>query len=93
MARDAIQIDSEYYFGTMNTNNGLSKLADAVMDVGPSPCTKFNCPNVEKCKTESVECKAFRFWVNNGALETYSKKEGGMVSIEKDVGRILRIIE
>ena len=93
MARDAIQIDSEYYFGTMNTNNGLNKLADAVMDVGPSPCMKFNCPNVEKCKTESVECKAFRFWVNNGALETYSKKEGGMVSIEKDVGRILRIIE
>ena len=70
-----------------------NKLADAVMDVGPSPCMKFNCPNVEKCKTESVECKAFRFWVNNGALETYSKKEGGMVSIEKDVGRILRIIE
>ena len=54
---------------------------------------KFDCENVEKCKTEGVECKAFRFWVNNGEMETYSKKEGGMVSIEKDIGRILRIIE
>lgn len=34
MARDAIQIDQEYYFGTMNTSNAMSKLADAIMDVG-----------------------------------------------------------
>jgi predicted site-specific integrase-resolvase len=54
---------------------------------------KFECERKDLCATEGVECKAFRFWVNNGAMETWSKKEGKMVSIEKDVTRILRIIE
>lgn len=90
---EPLKIDEQFYWGTMNTGSSLSKLAEAIIDVGPSPCMKFNCERVDACKEEGVECKAFRFWVNNGAMETWSKKEGKMVSIEKDVTRILRIIE
>lgn len=90
---EPLKIDNDYYWGTMSTKSSLSKLADAIMDVGPSPCMKFECERKDLCSEEGVECKAFRFWVNNGAMETWSKKEGKMVSIEKDVTRILRIIE
>ena len=85
-----LQVDPAYYISTVND---YSKFADAVMDVGPSPCVKFNCPRFKQCAEEKVECKAFRFWVNNGEMETYSKKVKGMVSIEKDLERILRICE
>jgi hypothetical protein len=43
-----------------------------------------------KGKAEAVECKAFRYWVNNGSFETYSKKDDGMISIEKNVGKLLQ---
>ena len=86
----AIQVDPAYYH---MPDPNYSKFADAVMDVGPSPCKVFECPRQQECADEGVECKAFRFWVNNGAMESYSKKSKAMVSIEKDVGRILRIIE
>jgi hypothetical protein len=89
---EPLKIDEQFYWGSMNTSP-MSKLADAIMEVGPSPCMKFECERKDLCATEGVECKAFRFWVNNGAMETWSKKEGKMVSIEKDVTRILRIIE
>ena len=88
----AIQVDPAYYH---MPDPNYSKFADAVMDVGPSPCKEFNCPRQEKCKLEKVECKAFRFWVNNGALTTMRKVNGKKteVSIKDDCQRILRIIE
>lgn len=88
--RDPLQVDQAYYH---NFDSSYSKFADAVMDVGPSPCVKFDCPRIKQCAEEKVECKAFRFWVNNGEMETYSKKVKGMISIEKDLERILRICE
>ena len=88
--RDTLKVDEAYY---ISHNTDYSAFADAVMDVGPSPCTKFDCPRQSQCAEEKVECKAFRFWVNNGEMETYSKKVKGMVSIEKDLERILRICE
>jgi hypothetical protein len=88
--REPLQVDQAYYH---NYDASYSKFADAVMDVGPSPCVKFNCTRFKQCAEEKVECKAFRFWVNNGEMETYSKKVKGMVSIEKDLERILRICE
>ena len=88
--REPLQVDQAYYH---NYDASYSKFADAVMDVGPSPCVKFNCPRFKQCAEEKAECKAFRFWVNNGEMETYSKKVKGMVSIEKDLERILRICE
>ena len=39
-------------------------LADAIYNVGPAPCD--TCSFTKKCKTQEVECKAFRVWVNNG---------------------------
>ena len=60
-----------------------------------SPCQKFNCSRQEECKLQKVECKAFRYWVNNGSLTTMRKVNGKKteVSIEQDITRILRIIE
>ena len=59
------------------------------MDVGPAPCTQFDCPRQKQCAIEAVECKAFRFWTNNGGFETYRKNKG-MVSIEDQVGKLLQ---
>jgi len=92
MGINAIQLDTDYYWGTMS-DGAYNKFADAVQDVGPSPCKKFDCPRQSLCATEGVECKAFRFWVNNGSLETYSLKEDKKISIEKDIQRILRNCE
>ena len=71
----------------------IDKFQEAIVSVGRGPCVKFDCPRQALCAEEEVECKAFRFWVNNGEMETYSKKVKGMVSIEKDLERILRICE
>lgn len=88
---EMIQVDPAYYASTPN----YSALADAIMDVGPSPCMKFDCSRVDACAKEKVECKAFRYWVNNGSLTTMRKVNGVKteVSIEQDCTRILRIIE
>ena len=74
---------------TMN----VDKFQEAMYQIGEGPCVKFNCERQQECAEEKVECKAFRFWVNNGEMETYSKKVKGMISIEKDLERILRICE
>lgn len=85
------QVDPAYYASTPS----FSALADAIMDVGPSPCMKFDCERKSKCAEEGVECKAFRYWVNNGSLTTMRKVNGVKteVSIDSDCQRILRIIE
>ena len=90
--RDPLKVDEAYYYGTMNTSP-LTKLAEAMIDVGPSPCTKFDCPRQSACAEERVECKAFRFWRNNGEYTTFRKKLNINVSIEEDCEKLLRIIE
>jgi hypothetical protein len=62
--RNKIAIEPTYY----DLLSGLkySKFADAVMDVGPSPCEFHKCPRFQKCADKGVECFAFRVWVNNG---------------------------
>jgi hypothetical protein len=39
--RDTLRVDESYY---INHNTDYSAFADAVMDVGPAPCTQFDCP-------------------------------------------------
>ena len=80
-----IQIDETYY---TNYDDCYKPLADAFQQVGPAPCTVFDCPRYNACKEEEVDCKAFRFWVNNGKMET--KERGVTVSIEKDMQKILK---
>ena len=36
--------------------------------------TKFDCPRQSQCAEEKVECKAFRFWVNNGEFDNLHEK-------------------
>ncbi len=63
MKREPLRVDPAYYH---SFNSNYSKFADAVMDVGPAPCTRYDCPRQKKCAEEAVECFAFRIWVNNG---------------------------
>jgi hypothetical protein len=56
-----------------------SKFADAVMDVGPSPCVFHKCPRIEKCAKEAVECFAFRIWVNGGEKYLTEKNKKGEI--------------
>jgi len=63
MKREPLRVDPAYYH---SFNSNYSKFADAVMDVGPSPCVRYDCPRQSKCAEEAVECFAFRIWVNNG---------------------------
>ena len=63
MNREPLRVDEAYY---INHNTDYSAFADAVMDVGPSPCEKFDCPRQKQCAEEFVECKAFRVWTNQG---------------------------
>tara|TARA_Y100000758_G_C16058804_1_gene423986 strand:- start:229 stop:507 length:279 start_codon:yes stop_codon:yes gene_type:complete len=56
-----------------------SKFADAVMDVGPSPCQFHKCPRIEKCAKEAVECFAFRIWVNGGEKYLTEKNKKGEI--------------
>tara|TARA_E500000178_G_scaffold318940_2_gene340767 strand:- start:1143 stop:1394 length:252 start_codon:yes stop_codon:yes gene_type:complete len=60
-------------------------LADAVMDVGPAPCTRYECDRIAECKRDKVECFAFRIWVNNGG-ELNSKQQ-------KKIGTIIQPIK
>ena len=84
------QVDPAYY---ISHTTDYTSFADAIQNVGPGPCTVFDCPRQQQCKEEKVECKAFRYWVNNGSFETQSKKDGGMISIEKGVGKLLQPIK
>ena len=83
------QVDPAYYASTPN----FSALADAIMDVGPSPCMKFDCERKSKCAEEGVECKAFRYWVNEGVFTTYRKKLKREISIEHEMQKLLKPIK
>ena len=73
--------------GTININ----KFQDAIQQVGKGPCVKFDCPRQSACAEEKVECKAFRYWVNNDSYTTMRK--GQKTSIEIDMERLLKEIE
>ena len=89
---ETLKVDMDYHWGGPNE---YSKFAEAIADIGPSPCMQFNCSRKEACAEEKVECKAFRYWVNNGSLTTMRMVNGKKteVSIEDDCQRILRIVE
>ena len=69
----------------------LDKFQEAIVSVGKGPCVKFDCPRQALCAEEEVECKAFRFWVNNDSYDTMRK--GKKTSIEIDMERLLKDIE
>tara|TARA_B100001559_G_C16268481_1_gene514953 strand:- start:406 stop:639 length:234 start_codon:yes stop_codon:yes gene_type:complete len=69
----------------------LDKFQDAIQQVGKGPCVKFDCDRQSECATEKVECKAFRFWVNNDSYTTMRK--GKKTSIDIDMKRLLKEIE
>ena len=62
--RNPLRIEPTYYDSL--SMGKYSKFKDAVMDVGPSPCVRYDCSRFQKCADEKVECFAFRIWVNNG---------------------------
>ena len=73
--REPLRVDPAYY---ISHDSDYSKFADAVMDVGPSPCVRYDCPMFNECKTEEKECFAFRIWVNNGGdLNAKQQKKMG----------------
>jgi len=72
---------------TMN----VDKFTEAMYQIGEGPCVKFNCERQQECAEEKVECKAFRYWVNNDSYET--KRKGKMISIDIDLERLLKPIE
>jgi hypothetical protein len=88
--RDPLRVDDAYY---ISHQTDYSAFADAVMDVGPAPCTKFDCPRQQQCAEESVECKAFRYWVNEGTFTTYRKKLKREISIEHEMQKLLKPIK
>jgi hypothetical protein len=61
--REPLRVDQGYY--EYNEPN-YSAFADAITDVGPSPCEKYDCSNRDICAAQAVECKAFRVWTNEG---------------------------
>ena len=75
--RNKIASEPTYYDLLSGLN--YSKFADAVMDVGPSPCEFHKCPRFQKCADEGVECFAFRIWVNNGEKYLTEKSEKGEI--------------
>ncbi len=83
----AIQMEEVRYIQTTN----LDKFQEAIVSVGKGPCVKFDCPRQALCAEEEVECKAFRFWVNNDSYDTMRK--GKKTSIEIDMERLLKDIE
>jgi len=82
-----IKMEEVRYIESVNVN----KLQEAIISVGKGPCVKFNCPRQALCAEEEVECKAFRFWVNNNAYTTMRK--GKKTSIVIDIQRLLKDIE
>lgn len=83
------------------------KFADALIAVGPSPCETYKCVNYTLCAERETDCKAFRYWVNNGSFTKSKKTFGEMVfdgslfecvfttktTIEPDIGRLVRKIK
>lgn len=72
---------------TMN----VDKFTEAMYQIGEGPCVKFNCERQQECAEEKVECKAFRYWVNNDSYET--KRKGKMISIDIDLKRLIKPVE
>ena len=72
---------------TMN----VDKYQEAMYQIGEGPCVKFNCERQQECAEEKVECKAFRYWVNNDSYTT--KRKGKTVSIDIDLERLLKPME
>ena len=71
------------YVNVVHLRDSYQSLLTHIKNQKEPPCTKFKCPNIEKCKREKIECKSFRFYVNNN---DYSKKR------EKDIMISLREI-
>ena len=44
--------------------NNEPSLADALAEVGPSPCEEFECSNYQRCANEGLACRAFQNYVN-----------------------------
>ena len=59
--------------------------------IGKGPCVKFDCDRQSVCAEEKVECKAFRYWVNNDSY--WTKRKGKKTSIKVDMQRLLKDIE
>ena len=51
----------------------VEKFNDAMVVIGKGPCVKFDCDRQSICAEEKVECKAFRYWVNNDSYWTKRK--------------------
>ena len=81
--RDPLRVDPAYY---ISTQNDYSKFADAVMDVGPAPCVRYDCPMFNECKTEEKECFAFRIWVNKGENYLTEKNKKGLIKCVEKMG-------
>ena len=69
----------------------VEKFNDAMVVIGKGPCVKFDCDRQSVCAVEKVECKAFRYWVNNDSY--WTKRKGQKTSISVDLGRLLKEIE
>jgi|DEB0MinimDraft_4_1074332.scaffolds.fasta_scaffold00414_8 hypothetical protein len=72
-------------------NVARNKFAEAMANIGPGPCVKFNCERQQECASEKVECKAFRYWVNNDSY--WTKRKGVKTSISVDLGRLIKEME
>ena len=82
-----LRVDDAYY--ERIPTHDLSKFADAINDVGPSPCVFHNCVRFGLCKEERVECFAFRAWVNNGEKYLTAKNAKGEIKCLKKMGSYL----
>ena len=69
----------------------VDKFQDALYNIGEGPCVKFDCDRQQECGAEKVECKAFRYWVNNDSY--WTKRKGKKTSIDVDLQRLLKPIE
>ena len=49
-----LRVDDAYYERIPSTD--LGKFADAINDVGPSPCVFHSCDKYDHCKEKEVEC-------------------------------------
>ena len=67
----------------------VEKFNDAMVVIGKGPCVKFDCDRQSICAEEKVECKAFRYWVNNDSY--WTKRKGKKTSIKVDMQRLLTV--
>ncbi len=86
-----LRVDPAYYERIPTAD--YSKFADAVMDVGPSPCVFHKCEKYEHCKEKEVECFAFRTWVNNGEKYLTEKSAKGEIKCVMKMGKRLEALK